>query len=498
MSVASRTVSAPLEKAEHAASFSLKLLLCLFLLSLPMVNPWVRGDGVGYYAYVRSLLINHDLRFEDEWKSGNPSFVMNRVDESGHLRADQYTRTGYVANHFSVGPSILWSPFLVAVHWVVLGLNHFGAHIVANGYSRPYVIAMALATALYGFLGLWLSFDLARKYFEERWALLATLGIWFASSLPVYMYFNPSWSHAHSAFAVALFLWYWHRTRGARTSKQWLTLGLMSGLMLDVYYPNALFLLVPFAEALQDYRRALLDRKSGAAVRQLLLQHAAYAVAVIFAFLPTLITRWIVYGHPLQFGVYSTMHWHWTLPMLLQVLFSSDHGLLVWTPILIPAIAGLWFLRRQDPDIAWKLSLAALAFYLVIAFYPNWDGLSSFGNRFFVSLTPLFVLGLAASLQRFGALFARSRTAVSAAGLIIGLLMLWNGGFIFQWGTHLIPARGPISWQEMARNQVTVVPVRLTNTLGTYLLRRKTLMERIEKEDIEQMRSRQRQESRSQ
>jgi len=42
------------------------------------------------------------------------------------------------------------------------------------------------------------------------------------------------------------------------------------------------------------------------------------------------------------------------------------------------------------------------------------------------------------------------------------------------------------------------VPVRLTNTLETYLLRRKTLMERIEKEDIEQMRSRQRQESRSQ
>ena len=35
--------------------------------------------------------------------------------------------------------------------------------------------------------------------------------------LPVYMYFNPSWSHAHSAFIVALFVWYWDRTRTTRT-----------------------------------------------------------------------------------------------------------------------------------------------------------------------------------------------------------------------------------------------------------------------------------------
>jgi len=49
---------------------------------------------------------------------------------------------------------------------------------------------MALATALYGFFGLLLAFRLARQYVEERWALLATLAIWWASSLPVYMYFN--------------------------------------------------------------------------------------------------------------------------------------------------------------------------------------------------------------------------------------------------------------------------------------------------------------------
>ena len=67
------------------------------------------------------------------------------------------------------------------------------------------------------------------------------------------MYFNPSWSHAHSAFAVALFLWYWNRTRGARTIAQWILLGLLSGFIVDVYYPNGALLVIPLLEGIADY-----------------------------------------------------------------------------------------------------------------------------------------------------------------------------------------------------------------------------------------------------
>src|SRR2546426_4897468 len=35
-----------------------KTLLVVFLLSLPLCNPWLRGDGIGYYAYARALLID--------------------------------------------------------------------------------------------------------------------------------------------------------------------------------------------------------------------------------------------------------------------------------------------------------------------------------------------------------------------------------------------------------------------------------------------------------
>src|SRR5262249_13798867 len=279
----------------------------------------------------------------------------------GKIKADQYTSTGHLNNHFSVGPAMLWAPFLAVVHVAVLALNRMGAHIPADGYSRPYLVTMALATATYGFLGICFAFDLARQYFAERWAFLGTLGIWLGSSLPVYMYFNPSWSHAHSAFAVSWFLWYWHRTRGHRTPQQWVLLGACSGLMLDVYYPNAILLLIPLLEALGAYWRALRPGPDWLALRRLLLVHLLYSFALAVVFLPTLVTRRIIYGNSFEFGYGEK--WFWTSPALGQVLFSSNHGLLTWTPILIPALLGLFLFWKADKEMAGLLWAASLGFY---------------------------------------------------------------------------------------------------------------------------------------
>jgi hypothetical protein len=464
-----------------------KLLFLLFLLTLPLVNPWVRGDGVGYYAYLRSALIDHDLRFENDYLAANESFVMSRTDSQGHLLPSLYTRTGYVENHFSVGPAILWAPVMIAVHSTVRLADHFGAHIPPDGYSRPYLLAMAFTTSCYGFLSLLLSFWIARKFFDGLWAFLATMGIWAASSLPIYMYFNPSWSHALSAFTVALFLWYWERTRLRRTAAQWAILGLLAGLMGNVYYPNAILLIFP---ALEVAHMLLAKRENSsdqaARVQQLAINGGIFAVSFIVALLPTFITRQIIYGSPFQTGYPPISTWNWTSPVLLKVLVSSDHGMFSWTPILILAVAGLPFVMKRDKLLGAGCLLSFLAFYFFIASYPDWDGLSSFGNRFFVSLTPIFILGLAALFSSLSQWLGKTARAAAVACLVLALLVVWNAGLIFQWGTHMVPARGEISWSTMVRNQFVDVPVRMTHSLETYFLHRGEMMQHIEQEDIDQ------------
>jgi hypothetical protein len=462
------------------------LLAIIFLLTLPLSNPWVRGDGVGYYAFARSMLIEHRLDFTKDWLAANTSFRMGRTDAQGNVAPGEYTATGHLDNHFSVGPAILWSPFLLMAHAGVLLCDRFGGKIPADGFSRPYRVAMALGTALYGFLALMLSFVLARRYVSERWAFLATLGIWFASSLPVYMYFNPSWSHAHSAFMVALFVWYWIRTRAARTWVQWIVLGAIGGLMMDVYYLNCVLLLLPLLESLVGYWERAKESATGPIVR-LFLKNTVCTATVVALFVPTLISKKIIYGSYLYFGYRES--WFWRSPAFFKACFSSDHGLFSWTPILILAIAGLFILRRCDRSVAWYLIALFLGYLYAIGCYQNWDGLSSYGNRFFVSLTSVFVIGLAAFFDSLERAWTERRAAIISTSATAALT-LWNLGLIFQWGTHLIPARGPISWRDAAYNQFAVVPAEASQTVKNYLMRRKQLMDRIEWEDVNQLKTR--------
>jgi hypothetical protein len=464
-----------------------RLLFLLFLLSLPLLNPWIRGDGVGYYAFLRAPLIQHDLNFERDYLQANTGFRERRVDENGQLKQIFRTSTGHLDNHFSVGPAILWAPFFLLAHAGVLLARAAGSTVPADGFSAPYRIAVAFATAAYGFLGLLISFRMARKYAQERWAVLATIAIWWASSLPAYMYFNPSWSHAHSVFVVALFLSYWHRTSSPRTLRQWLLLGVIAGLMLNVYFVNATLLIVLVVEAVRDYAAAFRAAPSrGQALGPLLLVHLIFAMTVLLCLLPTFLSRYFIYGNALESGYVPLREWSWRSPFFLGVLFSSNHGLFSWTPILLLSVAGLFLFCRREPLVGRAFLAAALAFYLVIACYPDWDGISSYGNRFFISLTMLFTLGLSTALDRFAGLFREPRASMAAAATFLSGFILWNVGFLYQWGSHLVPARGPISWRQMIRNQFLIVPRQISADLKLYLLRRKDLMQQIEQRDIEQ------------
>lgn len=465
-----------------------RILLLLFVVSIPLLNPWVRGDGVGYYAYARAPLIEHSLDFTHDYQWANESFREIRCDGNGQPKKEYRTRTGHLDDHFTVGPAMLWSPFLLVAHGGVLMARELGSNVPANGFSAPYRYAMAFATGLYGFLALLLSFRLARKYVGPRWSFVATLAVWWASSLPVYMYFNPSWSHAHSAFMVALFLWYWDATREQRSLGQWLLMGVIVGLMLDVYYANLMVVCVLVIEAARQYAHIVGSGRSvSPSFLQLFRRHVLFGLVVCLVMIPTFLTRWIVYGGPFETGYMSMRVYLWRSPEFLSVLFSSNHGLLSWTPLLAFAILGLLFFAFRVPKIGIPFFVALTAFYLFISVYPDWAGISSYGNRFFLSLTSLFILGLAYFFECTVSRFSQPRVALAVCSVVLAGFVLWNLGMIYQWGTHLVPARGPISFREATYNQFLVVPRQITSQLHSYFFRRSDLMRQIEQKDIEQL-----------
>ena len=222
-------------------------------------------------------------------------------------------------------------------------------------------------------------------------------------------------------------------------------------------------------------------------VLQLVMNHVLFAVVMIACLLPTFLSRYVVYGSPFESGYGSMKDWAWRSPYFLAVLFSSEHGLLVWTPVIALSCIGVVIFALREPRVGGAILAAMLAFYFFIACYPDWAGISSYGNRFFVSLTPIFIIGLSVFFARVAQVFVSQRVAVAALGSAVALLIAWNLAFIFQWGTHLVPARGPIVWSEMIHNQFAVVPREIAAKAEGYLFHRSKLMQQIEQRDIEQM-----------
>ena len=283
-------------------------------------------------------------------------------------------------------------------------------------------------------------------------------------------------------------MWYWDATREQRTLSQWLILGLIVGLMLDVYYPNLMFVSVLVVEGVSQYLHIFRSgRLSSPNFAQLLSRHALFVLVAGIVMIPTFLTRAIVYGGPFETGYISIRDFLWRTPAFFEVLFASEHGLVSWTPLLGVAIIGLILFAFRLPKIGLPFLTALVAFYVFMCLYPDWAGISSYGNRFFVSVTPLFILGLAYLLERVAAHFRQPRAALAATSAVLAVFVLWNLGMIYQWGVHLIPARGPISFRDATYNQFHVVPLRLTSSLRSYFLRRSDMMRQIEKKDVEQL-----------
>lgn len=440
--------------------------LAAFVLACTLVNPYVRGDGQGYYAWLVSAVVDRDLDFTNQFERADPLFRTLMFEEDGRVADRARTPTGRVGNQWSVGPAVLWAPWFVAAHAAVSLARLAGATVPADGYSWPYLWTVAIGTVTYGLLTLLIATRLASALGYGRTAGLAALAFALASSLPVYMVFLPFHVHALAAFTVALFVTYACRPGGVTSVREWAWWGALAGLMVQVYQLNGVLLIAAIGVWIGQARTA---PPSAALARG-----CAFAAAGILVCAPQLAGKAIVYGSPWTTGYQD--QFFWSSPRLWETLWSANHGWWSWTPIALVACLGCLRLWRH-PGVR-PLLVSAGVFYLVVASYQNWHGQSSFGNRFFLSWTVLLVVGLAAGLEA-----AERRVSRRALALGLGALAIWNAGFIFQWGTNIIPNRGPVSFRQVAVNQAAV-PGRLWSFLWAYLGDRRGTQQAIERDDV--------------
>ncbi|MBE9511996.1 MAG: hypothetical protein IMY71_14100 [Bacteroidetes bacterium] len=387
-------------------------------------NEIINHDVVSYYAYLPAAFIYHDLSFE--FKSGLPDDFEGRIWTHSAKNGNQVLK-------MTMGNSLLWTPFFLAAH----GYAHVSEY-QSDGYSLPYSIAIFIAGLFYLAIGLIFLNKTLKNYFNDLTIALVLILLVFGTNLLHYAVIEPGMSHVYSfcLFNVFLFITIkWNRNPSWSNS---LKLGLLTGLIILVRPSNIIVVLVPLLWGVAGV-------KSFKAKLQIFFKNRYRIISAVFVALIVFclqIIYWKSVTGDLFYYSYGDEGFFFLHPHVIDGLFSYRKGWLIYTPVMLFALFGFRYLRKQIPDSFWPvLIFLIINIYLVFSWWCWWYG-GSFGSRIMVDSYAFLSLPLAAVIQKIS---EKRRIMRSIFIIIFGTLVWVNLFQMRQYRTSLL------HWDSMSR-----------------------------------------------
>jgi hypothetical protein len=376
---------------------------------------------------------------------------------------------GRRVNYGTIGATVLWLPFYaIADLW-----TRASGIAEANGFTQPYIAAVAYGSAFYAFVALLLSVRAARMVTGEHGSgsMIAALAVWFGTPLLFYMYIAPPFSHACSAFAVALFVNVWLHVRRTWSPMGAFALGLSAALMAMVREQDAFVALGPFLDFTVAGGKKTEDRRQKT---ELLKLSIAGLIGFVLGYAPQLLAYNAINGYPGP-AAHVSRKMSWYAPHALQVIASPEHGFFLWTPLAVLAIAGLFLLR--DRWIALCLLVSVVSQIYVAGSVESWTVAGAFGQRRFVCLTVILVIGLAALWNRVSERVRQTGAGVRyAAAALVALCVWWNVALMAQFATRLMD-RQRLEPARNAYHAFVTLPLSVPSLAYRYLTDRDSFYE---------------------
>lgn len=362
----------------------------------------VFGDATHHFVQLRSLVYDRDLHFRNEYLR---LYNLDAYVPGTEWIYTDLTPTGHLRNYMPVGPALLWAPLYVLLSVAQFVASGMGLAQRPDGFGWVLQLAPGVSSILGVTAAALVAWHTTRRWTGEQAALIGVLAAWIGTHAVYYSMVSPAYSHAASMLTSTIFFASWLTGRDRLSVPRIAWWGALAGLCALMRWQDAVFLMVPAIEAL----------RWPAPMQRRLLALVATGASFVLAFSPQMAVWWVLYGQPFAIPQ-GPSFMQWTSPHPFAVLFSDNHGLLSWTPMVIVALAGLVTAMRRQP--AWVLPLGAV---LLVSWYVNaaaadwWAG-EAFGARRFLSLFPLFVLGIATWIS--GPASAAGQTTPAARGLV--------------------------------------------------------------------------------
>ena len=371
------------------------------------------GDGKGYYTWTRSLILDRDIDFYNDYHIIYPPDPLPDV-------MDRRTYKGYLPNKYSIGLALIETPGFLLGHLIakVTGVE-------PNGVTTPYQVCVAFSIILLLLGSFYLLYRALRNFgIASKTTFLFCGMALLGTNLIHYIAKEPGMVHPSNVALVniLIFLASLNFTSFRRSFLYRLLVGVLVGWLLINRTTNVA--LLPFL-AFLFLRRETLSWKVLipyvlGIIPMLALQQAAYVS----------LWGWFTVNS------YKGEGFTGGLRGVIGTLFSNQHGLFIYHPwyliLLGFNIFGVW--RNKPADRLWNLAVLT-SFFALWMINGNWWGWSfgdSFGNRGFLEILVPLTTGAAIT---FDAHFASwSLTWKRGFLILLGLLIFLN---FFTWVGYL-------------------------------------------------------------
>lgn len=368
-------------------------------------------DVFGYYLYLPQFFIyNHPENsnldtlhhINETYKNTTTLYQLVNIDENTNVFK------------YSMGMALLYLPFFL--------IGHFWASFSAfpaDGFSFPYQAAIHCGSVFYVLIGVWMLRKILLHYFSDKITAIVVISIFFGTNFYFHSVFygQETMSHSYLFTLYTLIIWYtikWHQNH---QKKHLFLLALFCGFTILARPSEIICLLIPFFFGIKN-KRDLMDKLQ-------LIKTYKFNFLVFFLIMFLIgslqFIYWKIYTGHFLFDSYAANNgegFEFLRPYTLKVLFSFRKGWLLYTPIMIFAILGFWFLYKYYKQIFVVFFLYFLVNLYIVSSWSCWWYAESFGQRALIPSYVVLSFSLAAFLEYF---FERKKNFYS---IIFGVFLI--------------------------------------------------------------------------
>lgn len=400
----------------------------------PNTEATLSWDVSGYYLYLPAALIYKDIKQLKWWGAVEEKYHPG----PGMGGAFQHSSGNWVMK-YSVGQALQFLPWFMAAHLLAEPIGY-----PADGFSLPYQAAISWGSLLVALIGLWFLRRVLKMYFSDPVVAAVLVCIVFGTNYLEYASITGAMTHNWLFTLYTLLIFSTIRFYQTPTFGWAAAIGLLVGWATLTRPTEIIAAVIP---VLWGVGTAAANWKVRATFFKnhfpKIVLAALVAGGVIFlqlAYWKYATGDWFVYS-------YQEQGFSWLKPHFSDVLFSARAGWLVYSPMMIFAVIGLFFLGRRrlpEGDLGLPAILIScfLALYITAAWDIWWYG-GSLGQRAMVQSYPLWAFPLAAFWQW---VMGRGRLLKAGVTLLAGVCIYLN-----LWWSHQAHRGGLFVTEQMTK-----------------------------------------------